>query len=277
MSSPGFVRSLARVNGLDLFVRDTATAYPPILCLHGRWGRGETWTELIARYHDRYRIIAPDLRGHGLSGRPVARYAAEDFAEDAHLLLRSLGCGAAIVIGHSMGGRIAAHLAAAYPENVRALALLDCSAEGKEKRSNLSPEEIRPVDRLTSTWPLPYSTYEDALRDLEGRYPRKTNVRYFLESLIETTEGYDYMFSRYAMAAITEYARRWYDVLPRIECPVWFVRAVDSWDLSAEVAARMRAGIRDCVYTEISDSDHMVYADNPGEFYPQLDRFLARV
>jgi pimeloyl-ACP methyl ester carboxylesterase len=270
-------RRVIRVNGVELFNRDTETPHPPILCLHGRWGRGETWTDLIARYRDRYRIIAPDQRGHGLSGRPIARYAAEDFALDAHMLLQSLGCGPAIVVGHSMGGRIAAHLAGAYPDDVKAVAILDSSAEGKGTPSSVTPEKITPFDRLTAAWPLPYASYEEAIRDLEGRYPRKTNVRYFLESLVETAAGYDYMFSRYAMAAITEYAQRWYDVLPRIICPVWLVRAVDSWELSAEVAARMRAEIRDCSYTEIKNSDHMVYADNPDEFYPEMDRFLGRL
>lgn len=274
---PNLIRSLVPVGGLDLFVRDTATSLPPILCLHGRWGRGETWSDLIERTRDRYRIIAPDLRGHGLSGRPVARYAAEDFVSDLHELLRSLACGPAIVIGHSMGGRIAAYLAVLHPGDVKAVAILDSSAEGKGARSTVRPEEIAPIDKLTATWPLPYPTYEAALRDLTGRYPRSTNVRYFLESLAETVEGYDYLFSRYALAAITEYTQRWTDVLPRIACPVWLVRATESWELSAEMAARMRAEIRDCTYTEISGSDHMVYADNPEAFYPQLDRFLEGI
>jgi pimeloyl-ACP methyl ester carboxylesterase len=265
------------VNGLDLFVRDTRSTRPPLLCLHGRWGRGETWTDLIERYCERYRIVAPDLRGHGLSDRPVARYAAEDFARDIHELIHSLGCGPAIVVGHSMGGRIAAHFAALYPGDVKAIAILDSSAEGKLARSVVAPETIAPLDKLTSTWPLPYPTYEAAIRDLTGRYPRSTNVRYFQESLVETVDGYDYMFSRSALAAITEYAQRWYDVLPRIACPVWLVRATESWELSVEVAARMRAEIRDCAYCEIPDSDHMVYADNPVEFYAQFDRFLARL
>jgi pimeloyl-ACP methyl ester carboxylesterase len=277
MDSPVMRRSLIRVNGLSLLNRDTGGTNPPILCLHGRWGRGETWTDLIDRYADRYRILAPDLRGHGLSDRPVARYAGEDFARDLHELLHQLNCAPAIVVGHSMGGRIAAYLAALYPEDVRAVALLDCSAEGRNAPSDLPPEAIVPKDSLTGSWPLPYPTYDAALRDLRGRYPRASNVRYFLESLVETPEGYDYLFSRYALAAIGEYGERWYSLLSRIRCPVWLVRAVSSWDLSAEVAARMRAEIPDCVYAEISDSDHMVYADNPEEFYPQLDLFLERL
>jgi pimeloyl-ACP methyl ester carboxylesterase len=162
-----------------------------------------------------------------------------------------------------MGGHVAAYLAAIHPRDARAVAILDSSAEGRLTLSDLPPEKIEPFDKLTAGWPLPYPTYEAALRDLNGRYPSKSNVRYFLESLIETPDGYDYMFSRYAMAAISEYSQRWYQRLGQLQCPVWLVRAAKSWELSADVAPRMRALIRDCSYTEISDSDHMVYADNP--------------
>ncbi len=270
-------RSLITVNGLKLFCRDTESTMPAILCLHGRWGRGETWTDFIGRYQDRYRVIAPDQRGHGLSDKPIARYAAEDFARDAFELLSRLECGPAIVVGHSMGGRMAAWLAALYPQAVRAVAILDCDAAGPETVSTIPPEKIIPVDAFTASWQTPYRTYDEALRDLSGRFSRPSNVRYFLESLVETVDGYDFLFSRYSIAAIETYQQRYYHILEQIRCPSLLVRAADSWCLSAEEAARMRGLMRDCLYFEVTDSDHMVYADNPDEFYPQFDRFLSRI
>ena len=270
-------RSMVRVNGVDLLVRDTASDLPPMLCLHGRWGRGETWTGLIERYRDRYRIIAPDQRGHGLSGKPRARYAPEDMAEDAHQLLRTLGAAPAIVVGHSMGARNAGILAALHPEDVRAVAVLDCGADGPERVSDVPPEKITGVDALTADWPTPYPTLAEALQDIGRRFPRPTNVRYFAESLVETTEGYDFMFSRWAMAAIESYRHAYLDLLPRIRCPVLLVRGSVSWAFSKEQAGRMRPLVRRLTYVEITDSDHMVYVDNPKEFDPVLDSWLEGV
>lgn len=270
-------RAFADIDGLKLFYRDTLVKGEPILCLHGKWGRGETWADFIQKYAGRYRIIAPDQRGHGLSDRPVARYATQDLAEDAAGLLRKLGCGPAIVVGHSMGGRVGAYLAADHPELVKALAILDCGPEGPEKLSDLPPEKIPPADELTADWPTPYPSYSEALADLSSRFQMPSNVRYFRESLVETVEGYDFMFSRFAMAALKEYMREWYDILPGIACPVLLMRADESWDLSREAAERMRGLIEDCMYIEISGSDHMVYADNPEEFYGGFDRFLERI
>ena len=65
--------------------------------------------------------------------------------------------------------------------------------------------------------------------------------------------------------------------MPQIQCPVLLVRAAESWCLSQEEAQQMRELIEDCTYFEVSNSDHMVYADNPDEFYPQFGRFLDRV
>jgi pimeloyl-ACP methyl ester carboxylesterase len=270
-------RIVTKVNGIKLFYRDTMSGSQAILCLHGKWGRGETWNDLTNRYQDRYRIIAPDQRGHGLSDKPIARYAAEDLAADIHELIQQIECGSVIVIGHSMGGRVAAYLAALYPQDVKALVMLDIGANGSEKLSDLAPDKIAGIDEFTSQWPTPYPTYEDALQDLRQRFPVPTSFRYFLESLAETVAGYDFLFSRYSMAAIGEYWQSWYHILPQIECPVLFVRAAASWCLSKEEANKMKPLIRHCSYFEVTNSDHAVYADNPEEFYPQLDRFLETI
>ena len=60
-----------------------------------------------------YRILAPDLRGHGLSGQPEAAYTAEEMAEDMVQLLNHLQIGSVLLVGHSMGGHIAGCLTAA--------------------------------------------------------------------------------------------------------------------------------------------------------------------
>jgi len=270
-------RSMIKVNGLNLFYRDTVSNNQTILCLHGRWGRGETWTDFMFRYKDTYRIIAPDQRGHGLSDKPIARYAAEDFAKDAYELIKQLECGPVIVVGHSMGGRVAAHLTAFYPQEVKALVILDQQADGPENISDLSLDKVSPIDKLTAEWPTPYPSYEEAIQHLSEQFKRETNVRYFLESLVETVDGYDFLFSRYAMSAIEEYNQRWYHILPQIQCPVLFARAEDSWCLSKEEADRMRKLIKNCTYFEVTDSDHMVYADNPDEFYPQFEKFISGI
>ncbi|MBZ8134636.1 alpha/beta fold hydrolase [Afifella sp. IM 167] len=99
----------------------------PILLVHGFASNARvnwfstSWTSALTEAG--YRIIAPDLRGHGDSGKPhdTASYGIERLARDQGELLDHLGLGAVVTMGYSLGGRIAAHLAVMAPERVSAL------------------------------------------------------------------------------------------------------------------------------------------------------------
>ena len=265
-------RATATLNGHRFFFLDTDSPGPVMLCLHGRWGRALTWLNFMSRYADRYRIIAPDQRGHGLTDRPDAGYSPAKMADDAYALLESLGCEQAIVVGHSMGGRIAAFLTDHHPELVKALAILDvAAADPPESAPGLLPDD----DGLTKDWPTPFAARQDAADFLRLTFEQETNVRYFLDSLVETVNGFDFMFSRKAMAIIHQKHRGWLELLPRLRCPVCLVRATESIFFSSDEASQMRELIADCTYFEVSDSDHMVYEDNPKQFYAGFDAFLS--
>ncbi len=53
-------REMVRLGNIDILLRDTRTNGPAILCLHGRWGRGETWVDFMQHYAEKYRVLAPD-------------------------------------------------------------------------------------------------------------------------------------------------------------------------------------------------------------------------
>lgn len=98
---------------------------PALVALHGLTDDGLCWLRLARALRDDFDIVMPDARGHGLSDTPAHGYTAKDHAGDAAAVIRAMGLGPCIVIGHSMGGAEAAQLAADYPELVRALILED--------------------------------------------------------------------------------------------------------------------------------------------------------
>jgi 2-succinyl-6-hydroxy-2,4-cyclohexadiene-1-carboxylate synthase len=87
MHTPFIHREMVRLGNIDILLRDTRTNGQAILCLHGRWGRGETWVDFMQHYSQNYRVLAPDQRGHGLSSKPSGRYTAEEMASDMVQLL----------------------------------------------------------------------------------------------------------------------------------------------------------------------------------------------
>ena len=267
-------RKSVEIGGLKLFYRDTETSGPLILCLHGRFGRGETWLDFISRYSGSYRIVAPDQRGHGLSDKPRGKYTSEEMAQDAAVLIEILDCGPAIVIGHSMGGRIAGYLSALHPQDVSALVVLDQTAKGPEAPSALPLDQLPAKDSFTEKWPLPFSSYTQAREYLLAVTQSEVRASYYLDSLIESEDGYHVMFSQQATSAIFEYQQDWFHLLEEITQPVLLVRAKDSVELSMADCQRMLSMLPSAQMTEVSRPEHHVYLSDPAEFYSCLDSFL---
>lgn len=100
-------------------------AAPPVVCLHGAYDHGRMWDGLAPELAALgYRVVAPDLRGHGDSGRLSSGAAWAAMAVDVALLARHLG-GPVGLVGHSFGGGQALYVAGVWPELVRWVVNLD--------------------------------------------------------------------------------------------------------------------------------------------------------
>jgi pimeloyl-ACP methyl ester carboxylesterase len=108
-----------------LFVRTAGASGPPLLLLHALGGNGAHWQPQLAALAGSARVAAPDLRGHGRSAVPGEAPSIADYAADAVAVADALGFGRFVVAGHSMGALVAIEVAAAHPDRVLALALVD--------------------------------------------------------------------------------------------------------------------------------------------------------
>ncbi|WP_229796636.1 alpha/beta fold hydrolase [Thermomonas carbonis] len=107
---------------------DAADA-PTVVMLHGFTGSKENWYPLAAQLEGRYRLLIPDLPGWGESERkPGAVYGFTQQAANVVAFVRALSPGKPVVLlGHSMGGGIAALAAARYPQDIGKVGLLDAA------------------------------------------------------------------------------------------------------------------------------------------------------
>lgn len=274
-------RNIAHLKSIDMFYFDTKTDGPTILCLHGRWGRAETWSDFIQHYGKQYRVIAPDQRGHGLSSKPLAKYTSAEMAEDIIDLLDSLKIESVILAGHSMGGSVAAYLAAVYSRYIKAVAILDKSAAVDTFLPGLAEPRRLPLDRLkdplTKDWPLPFSSLNEAMRFIKQRMSSDIDYQYFMNSLEETVGGYQMMFSSQAMAANIAYDENWFHLLPSIKCPTLLIRSRSHEAVPDEDFTKMQSVISNCMAHEMSDPNHNVHLSNKEEFYGYFDEFLSSI
>ena len=137
------------VNGVNVNYEERGTGTPFVL-LHGFPLDSRIWREQIAALSDRFRVIAPDLRGFGQS-KSNDVFTMESLADDVHALLRDLQALPCILGGLSMGGYVALAYAKKDPTDLRGLALIDTKAEGDTAEGKAGREKMMELARTQGT------------------------------------------------------------------------------------------------------------------------------
>lgn len=162
------------INGAMIAYEDQGEGDVLVL-LHGFCGSSAYWEHVMPLLSKQYRVIAPDLRGHGLSDAPLGAYTIEQMADDVAGLLKDLAVERYTLLGHSMGGYVTLSLAQRYAGRLNGFGLIHSTAypdseEAKEKRlqavSVIGTEGITPfVDGLVPGLfaPANAASYETAL------------------------------------------------------------------------------------------------------------------
>jgi 3-oxoadipate enol-lactonase len=113
-----------QVPGVRLHVEEQGSG-TAVLLLHGLGSSGAEWEQVAPQLAKRYRVIAPDCRGHGRSERPAGPYPVAQHGADLAALCDQMGVRAAHVVGLSMGGMIAFELAVKRPDLVRSAVIIN--------------------------------------------------------------------------------------------------------------------------------------------------------
>jgi beta-lactamase class D/pimeloyl-ACP methyl ester carboxylesterase len=166
-----------------------------VLLLHGKNFFGGYWKDTIAALAAAgYRVVVPDQVGFGKSSKPDAPYTFQRLAWQTRAVLDALGVRQVAVVGHSMGGMLAARFALQYPERVTRLVLenpigLEDYRGGKVPPASLEElyqEELKKTEEAIRAahkayyvqWKPEYETYVQAQYrcTLSGEYPRLARV-----------------------------------------------------------------------------------------------------
>ncbi len=267
----------------QLSVRDHPGGSPPILALHGLASNARWWDLVAARLSPRWRVLAPDLRGHGRSDRPETGYSFAEVVEDLRGLCDAAGLERVLVAGHSWGASVALWFAAALPERVLGCVCVDGGAGSLKEHF---PTWAEAEERLHP--PRISGITEDAVLEwakngplAEGGDPAAAG-----EILLGNFEavGDGTVRPRLPLQQHMEIARRLYELdafelMARVECPVLFVPARGGpWPVEEKAAGLQRA--RDVLgqRAEIAwvDGGHDLPVQRPAELAKVMAAFAAK-
>jgi pimeloyl-ACP methyl ester carboxylesterase len=250
--------------------------------IHGLTANHMTWALLGPHLANAgYYVIAPDLRGRGLSGKPPQGYGVAFHAADLLGLLDALNIRQADIVGHSLGAVIAMYLGAVHPTRVRKLALIDAGGKIPEDTAQAIGASVA---RLGASYPS-----LDAYLGLMRQLPMITEwtplwddyFRYDAETRPDGTVA-----SRVPKSAIEEeslaLALTRSEALPDlIHKPTLLIRATvgllgpdRGFILPRDEAERVRDIIAGCQLVEIGDTNHYTVVTVPA-FADAVSAFLG--
>ncbi len=154
MTAPGHKETEAghhiQANGIDIYYREHGEG-KPLLLIHGGLLTGESWQPYIAAFAERFRVIAPDSRGHGRTANPTGIMNFRLLGDDIAALVEALDLHKPLICGYSDGGQIALELGMRYPDLPQALIIGGAymeltAASSKWVRSILGDEGSPDVD-----------------------------------------------------------------------------------------------------------------------------------
>ncbi|WP_435017026.1 alpha/beta fold hydrolase [Tundrisphaera sp. TA3] len=226
---------------------------PVVVLLHGFPLDRSMWSHQQASVGSIYRVIAPDLRGHGTSAAPDGVYSVDEMADDVIELLDALQLHEPLTLGGlSMGGYVALSIAERYPDRIRALMLMNTRASAdSEETARLREEMATEVDRTGDIEPviakmLPrlfslssFQEHPETVARLHGRMSRMT-----ARAVAGTLRGLATRPDRMAL-------------LPNIKVPTLVIAGAEDQIVPAEETDRMAGALPNARLVTIAGAGHL--------------------
>ena len=256
-----------QIEGLSIHAEVQGTAEPALVFLHYWGGTSRTWRMVIAELGGQFKTVAYDARGWGQSDKGTAGYKMADLADEALSLVKALGIERYVLVGHSMGGKVAQLAASRRPEGLLGLILV-APAQPTPRRN---PEEMR-EGQLHA-----YDNRENVLKTIgSGRLTARPPSPEILEQIVEDSmSGSREATMAYPMESILE------DISPevaKINVPIMLLAGeLDQVDSIERHKTEVLAYLPNANFKIIKGSGHLIPIDEPVQLAREIANFVSQL
>lgn len=221
-----------------------------LLLLPGITSPAATWEFVAEPLAERYHVHTLDIRGRGLSDLAPG-YSMPEYAEEVEGVIEALGLEDPIILGHSMGARIAVGFASLKPEAARPMVVVDPPLTGPKTEPYSISEEtfVRSIEKAlegaTAADMRPYfPTWSDEHLELRAKWLPTCDI----EAVAQTHRYF--------------HSEDFFDYWPDVKVPTVFIYGAESPAVTAEGAAKVRESRPDIAQVEVPGAGHMIPFDN---------------
>jgi len=242
----------------------------PMVLLHHHTGNAHYWDFFAQRMRQGYHVLAVDRRGCGDSSW-MRSYGLEEYVADLTKLMEALGLDDIVLIGHSMGGITAVIYAAAHPERIGRLVIVDIGPE-------LSSSGKWQFQKRIAGLPAAFNSVEEAVRQMKQVQPYYSEdfIRNLMKYSLKRDESGRFIFKYDPLLyniGLGSLEWMWEDLV-KMACPTLVMHGMESELLMSEVALRMVEVLPSGTLVDIERAGHNLPGDNPEAFTAAVCRFL---
>lgn len=244
----------------------------PLIILHGVFGISDNWVTLGKRLAEKFSVYIPDLRNHGQSPHsPTFNYMA--MADDLLEFIEDHNLTNPMIIGHSMGGKVAMTFALEHPEMVNKLVVVDISPRKYPGRN----VHFDMISAMMSVNFEAVSTREEVEQLLLQSIPDKRIRLFVMKNLYrKTRHSLDWRLNLPSISANMDYVFDGIESSAKYTGPTLFIKGGNSDYIKDEDTALIHKNFPEASVQTIAGASHWVHADAPAELCRLFSMFLGK-
>lgn len=267
---------------MNLFFREEGEGFP-IVIVHGLYGSSDNWLTVGKKLSARYKVYMIDQRNHGHSPKSE-EFSYDLMKEDLAGFFEQHRIEKAMLLGHSMGGKVAMSFAADYPEKIEKLIIADIAPKDYFLLNDESQYYLH-RDILRAMLEIDFSVMhsrKEVEAYLNGRIDSTAIVQFLLKNVHRKKEDHSFEWRLNVRALydnldeiISGVNERWFeDRQPIFNYPVFFIKGEKSNYILPEDYKAIQRIYPHAVIKTIPDAGHWLHAEQPQLFMEALEDFL---
>lgn len=266
---------------MELFYRKTGTG-DPFVIIHGLYGSSDNWLSIGKKLSEKHTVYMVDQRNHGQSPH-ADEHSYKDLKNDLVNFLDQHNIEKTVLLGHSMGGKVAMNFAADYPERIERLIIADIAPKDY-KPLNENSQYYLHLNILLAMVEIDFTqmdTREDIFNYLAEKIDNRIIIQFLTKNLIKDkpTKLFKWKLNpkalyNYLDEIVSGVNKNWFSgIIPITAYPVKFIKGARSNYILEEDFALIKEIYPDANIVTIPNSGHWLHAEQPKLFLKAITQY----